>query len=146
MSDPGRRWRTPPGVRDWINNELRAARHADDAWPHLERAHIVSQPWAWPHTRVHAAMLGVAARDRDRHEAAGQIVRLLVAGLGSLTGRYPPGNTGRATMRLTEHAPIPAVLTDLLPDSPGHRLPRPESSRVRWWLRCGRRWRGSRRR
>lgn len=109
------RWHTPPDVHAWIRHELDAARHADDPWPHLERAHIVSQPWAWPHTRVHATMLRVAVRHHDRREAIGQVVRLLVAGPGSLTGRYPTGNTGRTTMGLTETAPIPSDLVNLLP-------------------------------
>ncbi|MER3452613.1 MAG: hypothetical protein C4344_02730, partial [Acidimicrobiia bacterium] len=76
-----------------------------DPWPALERAHVASQPSAWPHTRVDAAMLGVAWRQRDRCEMVGQVVRLLVAGPGSLAGRYPPGNTGRTTAGLTEHGP-----------------------------------------
>jgi hypothetical protein len=45
-------------------------------------------------------------------EAVGQVVRL--ASPGSLVGRYPPGNTGRTTMGLTEHADIPADLHELL--------------------------------
>lgn len=107
----------------WITVELAAARHADDPWPHLERAHIVCQTWAWPHTRVHATMLRVAVRHRDRREAVGQIVRLLVAGPGSLTGRYPTGNTGRATMGLTETAPIPSELAELLKQRVGAEPP-----------------------
>ncbi|MGA9278764.1 DUF3703 domain-containing protein, partial [Ilumatobacter sp.] len=73
------RSRTPTAVRDLIAAELQAARTTGDPWRHLERAHIVSQPWAWPHTRVHAAMLAVAIRQRDPREAFGQLVRLAVA-------------------------------------------------------------------
>ncbi|MFE5097269.1 DUF3703 domain-containing protein [Streptomyces sp. NPDC056638] len=29
--------------------------------------HILSQPWPWPHTRNHIAMLGLALRQHDRH-------------------------------------------------------------------------------
>ncbi len=61
------------------------------------------------------AMLRCAWRQRDHREIVGQLIRLIVAGPGSLTGRYPPGNTGRTTMALTEHGPIPTDLTDLLP-------------------------------
>lgn len=89
-----------------------AARTAAEPWRHLERAHIVSQPWAWPHTRVHWAMLTCAIRQRDRRELVGQLVRLVVAGPGSLADRYPTGNTGRTTVRLTETAPVPADLED----------------------------------
>ncbi|MCG5212965.1 DUF3703 domain-containing protein [Streptosporangium sp. KLBMP 9127] len=34
---------------------MRAARTVPDPatrWRHLERAHILSQPWPWPHTRI----------------------------------------------------------------------------------------------
>lgn len=99
--------RPPATLKRVIDDAIIDARAVDDPWLALERAHIASQPWAWPHVRVHAAMLGVAWRHRDRHELIGQIVRLAVAGPGSLAGRYPPGNTGRARMRLIEHGPIP---------------------------------------
>jgi hypothetical protein len=52
-------------------------------------------------------MLRLAWGERDRSEIVGQLIRLVVAGPGSLAGRYPPGNTGRTTMGLTEHGPIP---------------------------------------
>jgi len=76
-------------------------------------AHL-SQPWAWPHTRVHAAMLRAAWRERDRREAFGQLVRLVVAAPGSVSGRYPAGNTGRASVPLTAPMPLPADLAALL--------------------------------
>ena len=69
-----------------------------EEWKHLERAHILSQPSAWLHIRTHGAMFAAALRRRDRHEVLGQIFRLLVAGPGSLTGRYPVGNTGGANV------------------------------------------------
>jgi hypothetical protein len=94
-------------------DEMRAARSAregnDNAaeWRHLERAHILSQPSAWLHIRTHGAMFGAALRRRDRHEVVGQVFRLLVAGPGSMTGRYPVGNTGGANVSAFEPMPIP---------------------------------------
>ena len=76
-------------------------------WRHLERAHIVSQPDPWLHTCNHAAMLVLAVRQHDRREAAGQVLRLIVAAPGSMTGRYPVGNTGRVAARLMNPMPIP---------------------------------------
>lgn len=67
----------------------------DTRWRHLERAHIISQPDPWLHTHNHVAMLALALRQHDRREAVGQIVRIIVAAPGSLSGRYPEGNTGR---------------------------------------------------
>lgn len=100
-----------------IAADLTAARISDDPWPLLEEAHILSQPWAWPHVRVHGAMFREALRERDRREILGQLVRLAVAGPGSLVGRYPTGNTGRSTMPLTATADVPADLAALL-DTP----------------------------
>ena len=101
-------------VREWLARELANAKRASDPWPILERAHIVSQPWVLPHTRVHWAMLRIALRERDSHEALGQVIRLIVAGPGSLAGKYPVGNTGRTTMGLTEVAVVPDELQALL--------------------------------
>jgi hypothetical protein len=98
--------------RAWTD-EMRAARSARDQpdnaeeWAHLERAHILSQPSAWLHIRTHSAMLAAALRKRDRHEALGQVFRFAVAGPGSLTGRYPVGNTGGANVSAFEPMPIP---------------------------------------
>lgn len=108
------RWRIPADIATLIDAELTTARTGDDPWPSLERAHLLSQPWAWPHTRVHLAMLRFALAQRDRREIAGQIIRLAVAGPGSLAGKYPSGNTGRTTMRLTETAPLPADIDNVL--------------------------------
>lgn len=109
--------RMPGTVRTALRDELAAARQASDAdgrWTHLERAHILSQPWAWPHVDVHGRMLGQALLERNRKEAIGQIIRLVVAGPGSLAGRYPEGNNGRATVPMTQAAPIPADLASIL--------------------------------
>lgn len=107
----------PSTVRAAISAELGAASAAPDSthrWTALERAHILSQPWPIAHTTVHLRMLTLALRQRDRTEALGQIVRLIVAAPGSLSGRYPRGNTGRARVGLTEPMAIPLDLEQLL--------------------------------
>lgn len=115
------RWRVPIEIATLIDRELAAARSGADPWPALERAHLLSQRWAWTHTRVHLAMLRVALTQRDRREFVGQVIRLAVAGPGSLAGKYPAGNTGRTTMRLTETADLPDdIATTLTP----YTLPR----------------------
>ena len=107
----------PPAVREAFAAERAASRTAPTSearWHALERAHILSQPWAWPHTKAHAVMLGVAWREHDRREALGQVIRLVVAAPGSALGKYPEGNTGRATVPLTQPMPMPADLAVLL--------------------------------
>ena len=92
----------------------RAAAHSARArgdvageWEHLERAHILSQPMAGAHVRTHLAMLAFAFRRRDAHEIVGQLMRLIVAGPGSWTGRYPVGNTGGADVSAFRPMPVP---------------------------------------
>jgi hypothetical protein len=83
-------------------------------WKHLERAHILSQPMVVPHLRTHVAMLGAGLRRHDRREVVGQLLRLVVAGPGSLTGRYPVGNTGGADVSALAPMPIPEDLRPYL--------------------------------
>ena len=93
----------------------RTARELGDTtaeWRHLERAHILSQPRALLHLRTHIAMLAAGIRRHDRREIVGQLLRLVIAGPGSLTGRYPVGNTGGADVNALTPMPIP---DDLIP-------------------------------
>ena len=110
----------PDAVRERIAANLAEARlrrsepQRGDLWRPLEEAHILSQPWALTHVRVHAAMLLEALRQRDRREIVGQIARMAVTGPGSRTGRYPVGNTGRATVSAFAPMPVPPDLSALL--------------------------------
>ncbi|MGD9620636.1 MAG: DUF3703 domain-containing protein [Mycolicibacterium sp.] len=104
-------------ARTIYRQEMAAAKAADspDArWRHLELAHIASQPGPWLHTCNHAAMLVLALRQHDRREALGQVIRLIVAAPGSVTGRYPEGNTGRVDAGLMTPMPIPPDLAQAL--------------------------------
>jgi hypothetical protein len=118
----------PTRLREFIQTELRRAREAEatgefsHAWHCLERAHIVSQAQAWPHVRVHLAMITFAWRRRDFHEWAGQVPRLLLAAPGSWLSRAPLGNTGRANVGIFTRVPIPEELQAVLRESAGlHR-------------------------
>lgn len=108
----------PAAVREAFEAELRRARDAAPdtraMWTALERAHIISQAWAWPHTRAHWHMFRLAVRCKDRAETVGQVVRILVAGAGSVTGRVPYGNTGRTAAGLFTPMPLPDDLRVLL--------------------------------
>ncbi len=118
-----RRWRglaKSLAARRVIAAEMTAYRSAveagddDRAWHHLERVHIVSQPYLGPHLVSHGAMLGFAIRRRDWSEVLGQMVRITLAPLGSLTGRLPVGNTGRSNVSAFAPMPIPADLAEAL--------------------------------
>jgi hypothetical protein len=92
----------------------RASGDVADEWRHLERAHVLSQAMAGAHVRTHLAMLAYGIRRHDRREVLGQLIRLAVAGPGSLTGRYPIGNTGGAGISLVAVLPIPDDFRSLL--------------------------------
>lgn len=103
-------------ARGAYRTEMDAAKRSVDPevrWRHLERAHIVSQPDPWLHTCNHAAMLVLALGQRDRREALGQVLRLIVAAPGSMTGRYPVGNTGRTAAGLMTPMSIPGDLAGM---------------------------------
>lgn len=107
-------------IRDVIHANFAEARRArrdgdwDRCWTLLEDAHVLSQPWAWPHMRVHAAMLVTGWRARDHREVRGQMIRLLVGGPASALGRYPTGNTGRARVSAIQPMPIRPDLAEML--------------------------------
>ncbi|HYE48528.1 MAG TPA: DUF3703 domain-containing protein [Azospirillaceae bacterium] len=85
----------------------RAAGRREEAWAALERAHILSQPGPWLHTRVHLEMLRFGLALGDWREVRGQVARVAVAALGSGLGRAPAGNTGRATVPIMAVMPVP---------------------------------------
>ena len=55
-------------------------------------------------------MLNFAFDQRDAKEVVGQIVRLVLAPLGALTGRIPVGNIGRSNVSAFTSMPIPEDL------------------------------------
>ena len=95
-------------VSAWRQNNVPAA------WEHLARAHILSQPAAGLHTRVHLAMLTLGLRQRDWREVLGQLVRVSIAAIGSWTGRYPLGNTGLGRDPMLLPMSVPADLAEIL--------------------------------
>jgi len=97
--------------------QYRAARRDGDhsaAWNAVGRAHIVAQPFFAPHLSAHWHMLGFAIALRDWREAAGQLLRLALVPLGSLTGRLPVGNTGRARISAFRPMPVPPDLAKMI--------------------------------
>lgn len=107
-------------VRERIATNLTEARAArqqgdwDHCWHLLEDAHVLSQPWARPHVRVHWAMLVAGWQAGDIREVSGQVLRLVVGGPASAAGRYPAGNTGRARVPATQSLPIRPDLAEIL--------------------------------
>lgn len=76
------------------------------AWQHLERAHIIGQAYPWHHSFVHWKMLQFGFRIKNTREIMGQIPRLLIGGVKSFVGKIPVGNTGGANVPPLRSMPI----------------------------------------
>lgn len=113
-----------PVLKSAFENEIElataAATGGDHAgsWRHLERAHVLSQAYVWPHVWVHVRMLLAAVRRRDLREVARQLARIVVAAPGSWLGRAPLGNTGGADVGILTPMPVPDDLQRLLDSCP----------------------------
>lgn len=109
-----------PTLKAAFDAEMQCAKRAlandrlDDAFAHLERAHVLGQWYVKPHVASHLCMLRVGWRRRDLREILGQLIRIPGGMIGSAIGRVPRGNTGGADVSAFRPLPIPADLKDLL--------------------------------
>lgn len=87
--------------------------HYQQAWLHLERAHIIGQAYPLQHTYAHWLMLKFGFRMKDTREILGQLPRLLVGGVKSFVGKIPKGNTGGANVPPLRVMPLPKDIEDL---------------------------------
>lgn len=113
-------WKMPSGLRPHYNEELGTYRAAFArgelavAWHHLERAHILGQPWAVEHSEVHWLMLRFGFAIKSWREIRGQLLRLVFGGVKSFVGKVPVGNTGGANVPPLQVMDIPADLQRML--------------------------------
>ncbi len=105
-----------PLLRDQYRLFCESRRIGDEAaaWQALEWEHILSQPYMGAHLASHWHMFRYAIELGDAREAAGQAMRFLLVPLGSLTGRLPAGNNGRARVSAFEPMPMPNALEALI--------------------------------
>lgn len=98
--------------RHAFDREMSAARglmatdRLDEAFAHLERAHVLGQQDVRMHVRSHWRMLVVAFARRDPKAALGQSVRIVLGALGSAVGVVPVGNTGGTDIGMFERKPV----------------------------------------
>lgn len=85
-----------------------------EAWRHLERAHIIGQSYPYEHSYVHWKMLQFGFHIKSTKEVLGQIPRLLVGGIKSFVGKVPLGNTGGANVPPLKPLEIPEDLRAIL--------------------------------
>jgi hypothetical protein len=109
-----------PNLKAAFDRELSQAAECEGrgalsaSWSHLERAHVLSQPFVRAHVLVHVRMFGFAWRQRAWGELLGQVPRILLAGPASALGRAPSGNTGGTSVGLFQPLPVPEDLRALL--------------------------------
>jgi hypothetical protein len=88
-----------------------------NCWYHLERAHIIGQPYPYHHTLVHWKMLRLGIKIKNIKEIVGQIPRLLVGGIKSFVGEIPVGNTGGANVPPLKSMEIPEDLRKIIDEN-----------------------------
>lgn len=84
------------------------------SWRHLERAHILGQPYPYQHTAIHWKMLLFGIKMKNFKEVLGQIPRLLFGGVKSFVGHIPVGNTGGANVPPLKPMEIPEDLAIII--------------------------------
>ena len=106
----------PVKLRPFFKDELTAAeicifhKRVNDAWRHLERAHIIGQKYPYHHTLVHWKMLQFGIKIKNGKEITSQIPRLIFGGVKSFIGHIPTGNTGGSNVPPLQKLPIPDEL------------------------------------
>lgn len=110
----------PAKLKPFFNQELELAalsfaqQNLQQSWRHLERAHIIGQPYPYQHSLVHWKMLQFAVAIKDTQEVIGQLPRLLVGGVKSFVGTIPVGNTGGANVPPLKTMEIPKDLLTII--------------------------------
>ncbi len=103
-------------IRPHVGAELLAAAdveakgHADTAFAHLERAHVLGQASTVEHVRVHWRMFLWGVRQRNSGECFGQLLRIGGAAAKTAIGLVPEGNTGGSNVSPFKRMPVPPEL------------------------------------
>ena len=109
----------PASLKPFYNKELESySEHfvnsnLQNAWHHLERAHIIGQQYPYQHIYVHFKMLKFGIKIKSAKEIIGQIPRLLVGGIKSFVGKIPVGNPGGANVPPLKSFPIEQEIQEI---------------------------------
>ncbi len=113
----------PSPLKPFFKKELQNARTAfgqnnlQQSWQHLERAHILGQPYPYHHSLVHWKMLVFSIKTKNIHEITGQLPRLFFGGILSFLDKIPLGNTGGANVPAMQFMEIPEELKQIIKQS-----------------------------
>lgn len=86
----------------------------DQAFVHLERAHVLGQRYVVPHVKTHWWMLRIGLQRRSARQVWGQAVRIVLGAIGSAINVVPVGNTGGTDINMFARLPIEPDLGKVL--------------------------------
>lgn len=107
-------------IRPFVTREIQqaqllwAAGQRDQAFRHLERAHVLGQSSTVQHVRTHWHMFIWGIRSKSLREALGQVVRMVGAATKTGIGLVPAGNTGGSNVSPFKPLPLPQDLATIL--------------------------------
>ena len=107
-------------IRPHVDAELDKARQcesqnqAEQAFHHLENAHVLGQDSTWHHTRVHLRMWLWGLRHGRIRELLGQIPRIVGALTKTVFGLNPAGNTWGSNVSPFKPMPVPESLRKII--------------------------------
>ena len=91
-----------------------AAGQQDQAFRHLERAHVLGQASTVQHVRTHWHMFIWGVRSKSFRETLGQVIRIVGAATKTAIGLVPSGNTGGSNVSPFKPLPVPQDLATIL--------------------------------
>jgi hypothetical protein len=109
-----------PALKEAFEREMTEAQRLycsgrlDQAFKHLEIAHVLGQRHVVPHVQTHWLMLKIGLRRRSAKEVVGQVTRIALGALGSAVGVVPAGNTGGTDISMFKRLPIASDITRVL--------------------------------
>jgi hypothetical protein len=109
----------PSKLQPYFEKELKAYyscmqnSNLQQAWRHLEKAHVIGQAYPFKHTYVHWKMLQFGIKIKSLKEVIGQVPRLLIGGVKSFVGKIPVGNTGGANIPPLKTLPIDQEIIEI---------------------------------
>lgn len=100
-----------------LGSQLTAAGNLEQAFRHLERAHVIGQTSVGAHAKAHWLMLVLEVRRKRVGASLGQAIRLVLGILGSAVGVVPIGNTGGTDISMFKRLPIAPELRAIIEDT-----------------------------
>ena len=107
-------------IRPYVTQEIQQAQRSwaagqrDQAFRHLERAHVLGQSSTVQHVRTHWHMFIWGMRSKSFREALAQVVRMVGAATKTFIGLVPSGNTGGSNVSPFKPLPVPQDLARIL--------------------------------